>query len=105
MKPAQALEPRIGLAGIEPRSGPGACRRRVDQGLDPLMPEAGAAIACHVAAHHTFAEARLERLIDDAAVIEIVNAAREKLVHRQLLGSVLCRIQHADHRSAVWTRE
>ena len=42
--------------------------RCVDQGLDLLVTEAGAAIAGHVAAHHAFAQARLERLIDHASV-------------------------------------
>ena len=48
-------------------------------------PEAGAAIACHIAAHYSFAQACLERLIDDAAVLEILDAAREKIVQCQLL--------------------
>ena len=52
---AQALEARVGIGGVEPRSRLGARGRCIDQGLDLLVAEAGAAIACHVAAHHTFA--------------------------------------------------
>ena len=44
------------------------------------MAEAGAPIACHVAADHTFAQARLERLIYHAAVLEILDAPLEKRV-------------------------
>src|SRR5262249_51964664 len=79
-QPAQALEARVGIEGIAPRPGLGARGRCVDQGLDLLITEAGAAIACHVAAHHTFAQARLERLIDYAAVFEILAAPLQTLV-------------------------
>ena len=67
------------------------------------MTEAGAAIAGHLAAHHTLSEARLEGLIDHTAVFEIVDAPLEKIVQRQLLRCVLGRIQHAYHRSVAGT--
>jgi hypothetical protein len=50
-----------------------------------LLAEAGAAIACHVAAHHALAQARLERLIYHSAVFEVFQARREKLVQYQVL--------------------
>ena len=45
---------RVGIGGVKPRSGLGARGGCIDQGLDLLVAEAGAAIACHVAAHDTF---------------------------------------------------
>src|SRR4051812_33295078 len=92
---AQALKAWIGIGGVEPASGLGARGRCVDQGLDLLLAEAGAAIACHVAAHHAFAQARLEWLIDYALVVEILGAPLQKLVQRQLLRCVLGSLQHA----------
>jgi len=67
------------------------------------MAEAGAAITCHVAAHHAFAQSRLERLIDYAAVFEILDAPVEKFVQRQLLRCELGGTQHAHHRPGAWT--
>jgi hypothetical protein len=66
-----------------------------------LRTEAGAAIAGHVAAHHTLTEARLDGLIDYTAVFEIVDAPLEKLVQRQLLRCFLGRIQHTYHHSVA----
>src|SRR5262249_44387982 len=88
---------------VAPRSSIGARGRCVDQSLNLLVTETGAAMACHVAAHHTFAYACLERLIDHAAVVEILDAPFEKRVQRQLLRCVLGGIQHAYHWSAAWT--
>jgi hypothetical protein len=48
-----------------------------------------------MAAHHTFTQACLKRLIDNAAVFEILDASLEKIVQCQLLGRVLRGIQHA----------
>ena len=42
--------------------------RRRDQRLDELVPEADDLIGAHVAADHAVRQARLKRLIDDAAV-------------------------------------
>ena len=58
---------------------------RAHQSLDLLITETGAAIACHVAAHDTFPQARLEWLIDNAAIFEILDASLKKLVQRELL--------------------
>src|SRR5262249_55726122 len=67
------------------------------------MAEAGAAIAGHVAAHHTLLEARLEGLIDHTAVFEIADAPLEKLVARRLLRYVLGCRQHGNHGSVAGT--
>src|SRR5262245_50083150 len=61
------------------------------------MAKAGAAIASHVAAHDTFAQARLEWLIDHAAVFEILRTATEKIIKRQFLGRVLGCVQYLYH--------
>src|SRR5215470_18929707 len=102
-QPAQALEARVDVAGVEPPSGLGARGRCIEQGLDLLKAEADAAIACHVAAHYTFAQARLEWLIDHAAVFETLDTPLDKLVQRELLRCVLGGIQHAHHRPVVRT--
>src|SRR6516225_1502682 len=102
-QPAQALEAWVAIEGIAPGPGlrpPGRC---VDQGLDLLVAEAGAAIACHVAAHHTFAQARLKRLIDHTAVFEILAAPLEKFVELHFLRCILRGIKHAYHRPVAWT--
>src|SRR5262245_33976479 len=78
INPRRRLEARVGIGGGEPRSGLGARGRCLEEGLDLVVAEAGATIACHVAAHHAFAQARLERLIDHAAVFEIRDAPLEK---------------------------
>src|SRR5262249_18002762 len=66
------------------------------------MAEAGAAIACHVAADHTFAQACLECLTHHAAIYEILGASLENLVQRHLLRRILGRIEHASRRRAGW---
>src|SRR5262245_54196282 len=70
-----------------------------------MVAKARTAIACHVAPHHTFAQARLEWLIDHAAIFEILEAPLEKLVQRQLFRGVLGRIQHAHRWPIMWTRQ
>src|SRR6185437_16605856 len=82
-------------AGLR-RPGVGTVRRRRDQRLDELMPEACDPITCHVAADHAFGEPWLERLIDDAAApAEIRLAALHKASKRELLGNAAAlRVQH-----------
>src|SRR5262245_17468517 len=58
------------------------------------MTEAGAAIACHIATHHTFTKAALEGLVEHAAVSEVLPAAIEKIIQSQFLGRHLGRVQH-----------
>src|SRR3569623_3629454 len=57
------------------------------------MTEAGAAIACHIAAHDTFAQAWLERLSNHATIFKVLCAAIEKIIKCQFLGCVFGRIQ------------
>ena len=61
------------------------------------MAKAGTAIACHIAAHDAFAQARLEWLIDHAVILEILGAATEKIIQRQFLRRVPGRVQHLYH--------
>ena len=68
-------ELRIGAIGVSGGSGE----------QDQSVAEAGAAIAYHVAAHHTVVEARLERLIDHAAVLD----AHEDAVPDLVVGEAL----------------
>ena len=95
---AQTLEARVGVESVKPRSGLSTGGRCFDQGLDLLIAETGTAIACHVAANDTFLQARLEWLIDHAAVFEILDASLKKFIQWQLLRSFLSGIKHAQHR-------
>src|SRR6516165_2278700 len=72
-------------------------RRWLDQGLDVLMPEAGDAVHAHVTADHAVRQARLKRLVDNAAApAEITLAATHEAVKRQLFGDTASlRMQHA----------
>ncbi|MHC2589447.1 hypothetical protein ACVIG9_003503 [Bradyrhizobium ottawaense] len=73
--------PRLRLGRV------GAFRRRRDQGLDHLVPKARDPRAAHVAADHPVGQARLKRLVDDAAApSEIRLAARHQLVEPDVLG-------------------
>src|SRR5262249_47556183 len=100
---AQALEAPVGVGGVEPRASFGACGRCLDQGFDLVVTETSAALACHIAAHHAFAQARLERLIDHAAIFKILDASLEKILECHFLRCVLWGVKHAPHRPVAWT--
>src|SRR5215472_7728717 len=74
--------------------------RRLDQGFYVLVPEAGDAVRAHIAADHTVRQARLKRLIDDAAApAEIGLATAYEALERQLFGDTAAlRMQHAYKR-------
>src|ERR1700741_952005 len=81
MGPVHDPRPGLGRRRIRP------LRRRLDQRLDILVPEAGDVVPAHIAADHAVGQARLKRLIDDgAAPAEATFATAHKAVERQLFG-------------------
>jgi hypothetical protein len=67
-QPAQALEARVDIAGVEPRSASARKAGAATKALTFWWPKP----AQRSPAIHTFAQAQVERLIDHAAVFEIL---------------------------------
>src|SRR3569623_3649762 len=61
------------------------------------MAEAGATVARHVAAHHALGEPRLERLVDDEAVLEVAAALFDEGIERHVLRCGRGRLEYAHH--------
>src|SRR6185312_9530161 len=103
-QPSQSLERQRVRAMHDPRPGLRlrrirAFRRRWNQGLDELLAEAGDLRPAHVATDHSFGQARLKYLIDDATTpSEIRLATADKTVQRHVLrNAASLRVKHADH--------
>ena len=92
-------DPRTRLRGLGVRAFGG----RRDQCLDELVAKAHDLVGAHVAADHAVRQARLERLIDDAAVgREIRLTTGHEIRQRQLFRhAAALRMQHPNRRCSA----